>query len=144
MRPIRRYYNNCRPHRSLNRRTPAAAYQARPKTSPPASTPAEPQLRVRRDVVDGDGKLTLRPNGRPHHIGVGRTHARTPILMLINGCNIRIIHATTGELIRQLILNPVIDYQARGVRKPRTKPNRDCRLNGGTGWSEIRKESDHD
>jgi hypothetical protein len=20
----------------------------------------------------------------------------------------------------------------------------DCRLNGGTGWSEIRKESDHD
>jgi hypothetical protein len=21
---------------------------------------------------------------------------------------------------------------------------RDCRLNGGTGWSEIRKESDHD
>jgi len=22
--------------------------------------------------------------------------------------------------------------------------DRDCRLNGGTGWSEIRKESDHD
>ena len=22
--------------------------------------------------------------------------------------------------------------------------NRDCRLNGGTGWSEIREESDHD
>src|SRR5215207_7944619 len=31
------YYNSCRPHRSLNRRTPAAAYQARPKASPPTT-----------------------------------------------------------------------------------------------------------
>jgi hypothetical protein len=46
-------------------------------------------------VIDNDGKLTLRHAGRLHHIGVGRTHARTPILMLINGCDIRIIHATT-------------------------------------------------
>jgi hypothetical protein len=45
-------------------------------------------------------------NGQLHHIGVGRTHARTPILMLINGLQIRIIHATTGEIIRELTLNP--------------------------------------
>jgi len=119
------YYNTQRPHRSLNRRTPLAAYQARPKARPTGSAQAEaePQARVRRDVVDGDGKLTLRHNGRLHHIGVGRTHARTPILMLINGRDIRIIHATTGEIIRQLILNPAVDYQAQGVRKPRPKPN---------------------
>jgi transposase InsO family protein len=116
------YYNTQRPHRSLNRQTPLAAYQARPKAAPSAAKEAEPQARVRRDVVDSDGKLTLRHNGRLHHIGVGRTHARTPILMLINGLDIRIIHATTGELIRQLILNPAVDYQARGVRKPRPKP----------------------
>jgi transposase InsO family protein len=72
------YYNECRPHRSLGRRTPAAAYQARPKATPTASTPAGPQPRVRRDVVDSDGKLTLRHNGRLHHIGIGRTHARNP------------------------------------------------------------------
>jgi transposase InsO family protein len=117
------YYNTCRPHRSLNRRTPLAAYQARPKAAPADSAPAQPQPRVRRDVVDNDGKLTLRHAGRLHHIGVGRTHARTPILMLINGRHIRIIHATTGELIRDLILNPAIDYQPQGVRKPRPKPN---------------------
>jgi hypothetical protein len=29
-------------------------------------------------VVDNHGKLTLRHAGRLHHIGVGRTHARTP------------------------------------------------------------------
>jgi hypothetical protein len=117
------YYNTRRPHRSLNRRTPQAAYHARPKASPPGSTQPEPQARVRRDVVDSDGKLTLRHNGRLHHIGVGRTHARTPVLMLINGCDIRIIHAATGELIRELILNPALDYQARGIRKPRPKPS---------------------
>jgi transposase InsO family protein len=120
---FRSYYNTRRPHRSINRRTPAAAYQARPKASPPATTKAEPQARVRRDIVDSDGKLTLRHNGRLHHIGVGRTHARTPILMLINGCDIHIIHATTGQIIRELILNPDIDYQPRGVRKPRPKPS---------------------
>ena len=117
------YYNTRRPHRSLNRRTPLAAYQARPKATPVGSTQPEPQPRVRRDVVDSDGKLTLRYNGRLHHIGIGRTHARTPILMLINGRNIRIIQSHTGELIRDLILNPAIDYQPQGVRKPRPKPN---------------------
>jgi len=120
---FRSHYNTRRPHRSLGRCTPAAAYQARPKATPTASAPTEPQARVRRDIVDTDGKLTLRHNGRLHHIGVGRTHARTPILMLINGLDIRIIHATTGELIRQLILNPDIDYQAQGIRKPRPKPS---------------------
>jgi transposase InsO family protein len=117
------YYNSCRPHRSLNRRTPAAAYQARPKATPPSTPESQPQARVRRDIIDTNGKLSLRHAGRLHHIGVGRTHARTPILMLINGLHIRIIHATTGQIIRELILNPAVDYQARGLRKPRPKPN---------------------
>jgi hypothetical protein len=99
-----------------------ASYQARPKATPVGPTQPEPQARVRRDVVDSDGKLTLRHNGRLHHIGVGRTHARTPILMLINGLHIRIIHATAGEIIRELTLNPNVDYQARGVRNARPKP----------------------
>jgi transposase InsO family protein len=118
------YYNTRRPHRSLGRRTPSAAYQARPKAAPqPSTKAAEPQPRVRRDVVDNNGKLTLRHAGRLHHIGIGRTHARTPVLMLINGLDIRIIHARTGKLIRELILNPAVDYQTRAVRKPRTKPS---------------------
>jgi transposase InsO family protein len=117
------YYNTQRPHRSLGRRTPSAAYQARPKAAPASTPDSQPQARVRRDIIDTDGKLTLRHAGRLHHIGVGRTHARTPILMLINDLDIRIIHATTGELIKELILNPAIDYQAQGVRKPRPKPS---------------------
>jgi hypothetical protein len=77
---------------------------------------------VRRDTVDTGGTLTLRHNGRLHHIGVGRTHARTPILILINGLDIHIIHATTGQIIRELTLNPAVDYQARGTTKPRQTP----------------------
>ena len=117
------YYNSRRPHRSLNRRTPMAAYQARPKAVPADTPDGQPQARVRRDIIDSHGKLSLRHNGRLHHIGVGRTHARTPILMLINNLDIRIIHATTGQIIRELKLNPAVDYQARGVRNPRPKPS---------------------
>ena len=67
------YYNSCRPHRSLGRRTPSAAYQARPKATPATSPGTEPQARVRRDIIDTDGKLNLRHNGRLHHIGIART-----------------------------------------------------------------------
>ena len=115
------YYNSSRPHRSLGRRTPTAAYQARPKAAPGGSD-SQPQARIRRDIIDTGGTLTLRHNGRLHHIGVGRTHARTHVLMLINGLDIHIIHATTGELIRQLILNPAVDYQGRGASKHRQTP----------------------
>jgi hypothetical protein len=43
--------------------------------------------------------------------------------MLINGLQIRIIHATTGEIIRELTLNPAVDYQIRSVRNSPTKPS---------------------
>ena len=43
--------------------------------------------------------------------------------MLINGLDIRIIHAHAGETIREPILNPAVDYQARGVPTPGPKPS---------------------
>ena len=50
-------------------------------------------------------------SGGPLGIGIGRKHAHTQILMIINNLNIRIINPTTGELLRQLTLNPDRDYQ---------------------------------
>jgi hypothetical protein len=64
--------------------------------------------------VDKDGKLTLRVNGRLHHIGVGRTHARTRVLMLVRDLDVRVINAATGELLRELTINPARDYQPTG------------------------------
>jgi hypothetical protein len=54
-------------------------------------------------------ELTLRVNGKLHHIGIGMTHARTPVLMLVQDLHIRIINAATGELLRELTLDPARD-----------------------------------
>jgi transposase InsO family protein len=115
------YYNTRRPHRSLpHRSTPATAYAARPKATPGNRT-ADTHNRLRRDRIDDTGKVTLRHGGRLYHIGIGRTHARTHVIMLIQDRHIRVIHAATGELLRQLTLDPTRDYQPTG--KPR-KPTR--------------------
>ncbi|SRX93014.1 integrase catalytic subunit [Intrasporangium calvum DSM] [Mycobacterium shimoidei] len=116
-------YNHRRPHRSLpHHATPATAYTARPKANP--ATSIDTHNRVRTDRIDQFGKLTLRHAGRLHHIGVGRTHARTRVLVLVQDLNIRIINATTGELLRQLTLDPTRDYQPRGMPsgRPTKKP----------------------
>lgn len=108
-------YNRHRPHRSLPQHaTPHTAYTSRPKADPANRT--DTHNRVRRDRIDTTGAISLRLGGRLHHIGVGRTHAGTRVLMLIQDLNIRIINAATGELIRELTLDPTRDYQPRGLK----------------------------
>lgn len=106
-------YNNNRPHRSLPRRvTPAVAYISRPKASPTNNDP-DSEFRVRHDRINS-GNVSMRINGRLHHIGLGRTLDGTRIIMLIHGYDIRIIHATTGEIIRTLTINPERRYHGTG------------------------------
>jgi transposase InsO family protein len=105
-------YNHQRPHRSLpGRATPAVAYQARPNASPTARRDHHTHQRVRHDRIDTDGKVTLRVNGRLHHIGIGRTHAPTPVLLLVQDLHVRVVNAATGELLRELTIDPARDYQ---------------------------------
>jgi len=109
-------YNQRRPHRSLpHRATPATTYAARPKASPPTDRAADTHDRVRKDKIDDAGSVTLRVNGRLHHIGIGRTHARTPVILLIQDLHVRIVAAATGELLRELTIDPRRDYQPRGL-----------------------------
>jgi transposase InsO family protein len=109
-----RYYNTVRPHRALGRRTPAQAYAGRPKAVP--TGPIIPaHYRVRTDKIDAGGSVTVRHNSRLHHIGLGARLAGTPISLLIDDLHIRVIHRHTGELIRELILDPTRDYQPRGL-----------------------------
>jgi hypothetical protein len=124
---FRAYYNTQRPHRALGRSraaTPAAAYAARPKATPTGVQPTHE--RVRRDRVDDSGVVTLRHHGKLHHIGIGRTHARTHVPLLIQDLDIRVINEQTGELLRDLVLDPTRDYQARGVhpdpKRTRSEP----------------------
>lgn len=109
---FREEYNQRRPHRSLpHRATPATAYAARPKATPSSDRSNDTHDRVRTDRIDNDGKVTLRVNGRLHHIGVGRTHARTPVMLLVHDLDVRIINTATGELLRELTIDPTRDYQ---------------------------------
>jgi transposase InsO family protein len=108
---FRDYYNRARPHRALGRRTPEEAYAARPKAGPPP-TPATTahHWRVRRDVIDTGGTVTLRHNSRLHHIGVGRRLAGLRVLVLAHDLQVRIV-SEEGELVRELTLDPSRDYQ---------------------------------
>jgi transposase InsO family protein len=116
-------YNHRRPHRSLpHRATPATAYAARPKATP-GDRSSDTHDRVRRDRVDTSGKITLRYQGRLYAIGIGRTHARTRVLVLVQDRHIRVIDAATGELLRELTLNPTKRYQGTG-RPPGPPPRK--------------------
>ncbi len=115
-------YNHRRPHRSLpHRATPAALYNTMPKAMPGDSRDPDTHDRVRHDRVDKSGSVTLRHRGRLHHIGIGRTHEGTCVILLIQDLNIRIVNPVTGELLRELVLNPHIDYQPTGAPKGPTK-----------------------
>jgi hypothetical protein len=69
-----RHYNTVRPHRALKRKTLAEAYAARPKAVPHGAI-IKPHHRVRHDVIDSAGSITLRHDSRLHHIGLGRLAA---------------------------------------------------------------------
>ena len=115
-------YNQHRPHRSLpHRATPATIYTTLPKALPTDSRDADTHDRVRHDRIDDSGCVTLRMAGRLHHIGVGRTHARTHVMLLVHDRDIRIINAVTGELLRELVLDPSKDYQPTGKPKGPTR-----------------------
>ena len=53
-----------------------------------------------------------------HHIGIGRAHAGTSVIVLVDDLDIRVINNDTGELLRHLTLNPDIDYQPQNDQGP--------------------------
>jgi transposase InsO family protein len=120
---FRTYYNQRRPHRALNRRTPTQAYTQRPKATPTGYLiPAH--CRVRTDTIDAAGVITIRYNSRLHHIGLGKRRTGTKVTVLIDDRDIRVLDRNTGQLIRKLVLDPSRDYQPRGVKCGNSPENR--------------------
>jgi hypothetical protein len=79
-------------------------------------------FRIRDDTTDaGGGKATLRRAGRLHHICLGAQHARTLIRMPVHDLDVTVINRDTGEIIRDLTLDPERDYQPLG-RRPGPPP----------------------
>ena len=108
---FRTEYNTTRPHRALpHRATPAALYDTMPKALP-GPTRTDTHDRIRHDRVDKSGTITLRLAGRLRHIGIGRTHKGTHVILLIQDLNVRVVNAITGELLRELTIDTTRDYQ---------------------------------
>ena len=51
-----------------------------------------------------------------HDIGLGTEHDGSHVIVLVHDLDVRVVHATTGELIRKLTIDPAKDYQA--LRRP--------------------------
>jgi transposase InsO family protein len=108
------YYNDVRPHRARGRMTPRSAFEAREKARPTRPIVNVPKgTRVRRDRIDQAGVVTLRHRGRLHHIGIGRAHKHTPVIMLVADLDVRVI-TEEGEVLRHLTLDPTRNYQSIG------------------------------
>jgi hypothetical protein len=104
------YYNEVRPHRGIGRRTPAAAFSSRERAYPTGPRIDVAGYRVRRDKVDKGGGVTLRYQGRLHHIGVGRAYRGWRVILLVAGREVRIVDLD-GSPLRHLKLDPSKDYQ---------------------------------
>jgi transposase InsO family protein len=83
-------YNEQRPHRAVSRRTPGDAYRATPKALP-SSSGGRGHFRLRYDVTDGKGAMTLRRGGRLHHLNAGIAHARRRVLAIIDEQEVTLI-----------------------------------------------------
>jgi hypothetical protein len=104
------YYNDVRPHRGVNRRTPRSVFDAREKAKPVAPMIKINDRRLRLDKVDSTGSVTLRHKGHLHHIGLGRAYVGWRVAMLVEGLDIEIV-GLDGSPLRRLVLDPAKDYQ---------------------------------
>jgi len=109
-------YNTTRPHRALEGRTPQAVYDAGLKATP--THLGAGHYRVRHDIVDGQGRISLRRAGRLHHLAVGYTHRRTPVLALIDTTTVTVIAITTGEILSTHHIDPERGYWRNKNKTP--------------------------
>nr|WP_218844652.1 IS481 family transposase [Microbacterium pseudoresistens] len=106
------WYNTARPHRALAGRTPEQAYTALPKATPTTTTDTT-EWRSRTDTVDQHGKVTLRYAGQIRHLGIGRAHSGTPVLLLTHNRDVTVSSMNTGEIIAEFTIDPDKNYQAK-------------------------------
>jgi transposase InsO family protein len=106
------YYNTVRPHRAKRRRTPQSVFEERAKAAPrglPVRNAGE--FRIRFDKVSA-GKVTLRYGGTLRHLGIGRAHEGTRVVLLADDRQVR-VQSVHGEFLAQFEIDPSRVYQAR-------------------------------
>ena len=110
-------YDEERPHRAIGRVTPGEAYRAGPKAHP-AGRGAPGHFRLRYDVADGKGSITLRRAGRLHHLAIGAAHARRRVLAIVDESEVTIVALDTGEVLSTHHIDPDRRYWRNLRRDP--------------------------
>jgi transposase InsO family protein len=119
---FREHYNEQRPHRALERKTPGHAYRATPKALP-ADGRAPGHYRLRYDRVDTDGHISFRRAGRMHHLGIGAAHKHKRVLALADDRQITVIELDTGEVIATNLIQPNKAYWRNQQKEPGRWPS---------------------
>jgi transposase InsO family protein len=119
---FRDHYNEHRPHRALDRRTPHSAYRATPKALPAGPLPQN-HYRLRYDRLCKKGSMTLRRASRMHHLGVGAAHAGKRVLALVDDHQVTIIELHTGEILSTHLIQPDKAYWRNQQKEPGRWPD---------------------
>ncbi|MFC7503077.1 integrase core domain-containing protein, partial [Nocardioides sp. GCM10030258] len=114
----RQIYNEQRPHRALDRTTPAKAYTALPKATPARNDGTIGHHRLRYDHVDVWGKVSFRRAGRMHHLGVGYAHRGLQVLAIADDTTVTVVGFTTGEILSTHTIEPDKNYWRNTQRAP--------------------------
>jgi transposase InsO family protein len=112
---FRLIYNHQRPHRSLDRRTPAEVWAHAPKSGPADRALTGP-AQVHHAVVTG-GTFWI---ARRYRISVGATHNGQTVLTVVSGTACHVFAA--GRLIRALTIDPTRVGQPIHPRRGRPRP----------------------
>jgi transposase InsO family protein len=120
---FREHYNERRPHRALQRRTPGQAYRATPKAAPASNGHLPGHYRLRYDRLDTKGKMSIRRAGRMHHLGIGTAHARKRVLAFADEHRITVADLTTGEVLSVHLIEPNKTYWRNQNREPGRWPS---------------------
>jgi transposase InsO family protein len=110
-------YNEHRPHRAIGRITPGEAYRATPKAVG-AGPRAAGHFRLRYDIADKKGAMTLRRAGRLHHLKIGAAHARRRVLAIVDELEVTVVALDTGEILSSHLIEPDRRYWRNQRRDP--------------------------
>ena len=110
-------YNEQRPHRAIGRATPGEAYRATPRALPSGSG-VRGHFRLRYDVTDSRGAITLRRAGRLHHLKIGAAFARRRVLAIVDEQEVTVVALDTGEILSTHLIEPDRRYWRNQRRDP--------------------------
>ena len=110
-------YNEQRPHRAIGRATPGEAYRATPGALPSGSG-VRGHFRLRYDVADSTGAITLRRAGRLHHLKIGAAFARRRVLAIVDEQEVTVVALDTGEILSTHLIEPDRRYWRNQRRDP--------------------------